>query len=100
MFRPPNETKQDSKRMVSHRYVVPAELKGQIIYQLDNVGINEASLFPNNKHRIKSIVSAVYKESRADGNDRKRRLKTSKKERLRPMANDKIRYGLTQRVNR
>lgn len=67
----PDEMKQDFKRMISHRYIIPAEFKESILHQLSSVGINEAKLFPDIEHRVKSIVSAVRKEGRAGKNDEK-----------------------------
>lgn len=60
----PDEMKQDFKSMISHRYIIPAEFKGKILCQLDSVGINEAKLFPDIEHRVKSIVSSVRREGR------------------------------------
>lgn len=59
IFLLPDEIKQDYENKISFRYIIPYDLKEDILYQLDYLGINEAKLFPDIEHRVKSIVSKI-----------------------------------------
>ena len=57
----PSEDPSDPNEDVIYKYIVPKELKRDILTQLNSIGINEAKLFPNTEHRIKSIVESIRK---------------------------------------
>lgn len=63
----PDEVRNDYERLIDIRYVIPAEIKQDILAQLDSIGVNEARLFPDTEHRVKSIVLSVRRTGVADG---------------------------------
>lgn len=63
----PDEVRSDYERLIDIRYVIPAEIKQDILVQLDSIGVNEARLFPDTEHRVKSIVSSARRTGVAGG---------------------------------
>lgn len=59
VFLYPDEVERDYEGLIDVRYVIPAEIKKDILDQLDSIGVNEARLFPDTEHRAKSIVSSI-----------------------------------------
>lgn len=59
----PDEIVQDFNNKIAIRYIVPSQSKKLILAQLDVAGINEAKLFPDTEHRVRSIVSTVKRVS-------------------------------------
>lgn len=66
VFLYPDETKDGYERTIACRFVIPKELKEEFLSQLDSIGINEARLFPDVEHRVKSIVAAIRRTNRAN----------------------------------
>ena len=67
----PSEDGGDPLKNVGFKYIIPKDEKAAVLSQLDSIGINEARLFPDTEHQIKSIVETVrrvnkeYRESLA-----------------------------------
>ncbi|MDM8323582.1 FRG domain-containing protein [Bifidobacterium pullorum] len=61
VFMFPDEVQYEFEKQINFRYVIPAEVKKDILVQLDSIGVNEARLFPDVEHRAKSIVSTIRK---------------------------------------
>ena len=65
----PSEDGSDPLKNVGCKYIIPKDEKAVVLSQLDSIGINEARLFPDTEHQIKSIVETVrrvnkeYRES-------------------------------------
>lgn len=66
VFLYPDEAKDNYERIIACHFVIPKELKEELLSQLDSIGINEARLFPDVEHRAKSIVAAIRRTSRAN----------------------------------
>ena len=67
VFMFPDEVRNDYERLIDIRYIIPAEIKQDILVQLDSIGVNEARLFPDTEHRVKTIVSSIRRTGVAGG---------------------------------
>lgn len=64
VFQYPDEAKDDYEKIIACHFVIPKELKEEILSQLDSLGVNEARLFPDVEHRAKSLVAAIRRTDR------------------------------------
>lgn len=71
VFQYPDEAKDDYEKIIACRFVVPKELKEEILSQLDSLGVNEARLFPDVEHRAKSLVAAIRRTDRENRKPRR-----------------------------
>lgn len=69
MFDYPDPLDTGDQNAVRDRFIIPSQNKKEIMKQLDLIGVNEASLFPDLEHRVSHMVKDI-REKNANHNAR------------------------------